>query len=242
MQRLRFYLAQISITEVIIGFNILLFICFIVLSTQLSDGYSLLLLGAQAPEFVVNGEVWRLVTYAFLHANALHLLLNLYFLWQLGLFVEKFYGARKLVIAYVFTAISAGVLSLISSSISYSLGGDMGLSVGASGAIFGLLGLILGTSLQARRYGLELPIDISQLAMIIAVNLFLGFILPNIDNAAHIGGLIGGLFLSLVLEQSLAFSLSGWKNWFVKIAYPLSVLVVFLSFLAQALRIFLAAL
>jgi rhomboid protease GluP len=239
MQQLRFFLRQISYTQILVAINVFLFLISSILGLFIGNNLALLILGAESLPLVASGEIWRVVTHAFLHVNIIHLLFNMYALWHLGDFVERFFGKEKLIIVYVFSSITASLASMAinfltainsTDSISY-------LSVGASGAIFGILGLILGNVVRSRHYGNPLPIDINQLYLIVGINLLFGFSFSGINNAAHIGGLVGGFLLSFVIEQSITFDLPNWKKLFVKTAFPMCILIVFLSFLAQVLSI-----
>lgn len=245
MNELRLRLRHITATQTIITLCVIFYVLAILLGGMVGYSESILILGAMEPGFILNGEVWRLLTAAFLHAESpLHIMLNMYVLWQIGNFVERFYGMRKFLVTFVFAAISAGFFSFSYALLQFITDGSSGIyiSVGASGAIFGLLGLVLGTTLKNRRYGIQLPIDSNQLLLVIGVNLLLGFILPNIDNAGHIGGLAAGMILSLCLEQNLTFSLTPWKNWFINLAFPLALILLVGAFLAQTFSIGLAAL
>lgn len=143
-----------------------------------------LLRGALVPELVARGEWWRLLSSIFLHSGAIHLGFNMLSLYYLGSFVEESFGRGRFLALYI--------LSGISGSIAYLYFGDFTEPVvGASGAIFGLLGSVLGYSLRRGTFSWQNPI-IRQLLILTALNLYLGFSIPNISNTAHIGGLVGG--------------------------------------------------
>ncbi len=135
--------------------------------------------------FIQLGQYYRLVTGAFIHANIFHLLFNMYALWIIGTQLESFVGKARYLGIYVFSIITASLLSIIVNT--------NVASVGASGAIFGLLGALLYFGYHYRVY-LGGVIK-SQILPVIIANLVLGFIMPGVDNAAHIGGLIGGCLL-----------------------------------------------
>ena len=132
--------------------------------------------------FVRFGQYYRLLTGAFIHANVAHLLFNMYALWIIGSQLENFIGKTRYITVYLFSAITASLLSIIIN--------DNVVSVGASGAIFGLLGALLYFGYHYRVY-LGNVIK-SQIIPLIVINLALGFLMTGVDNAAHIGGLIGG--------------------------------------------------
>ena len=137
--------------------------------------------------FVKMGEYYRLLTAAFLHANIAHLIFNMYALWIIGMQLESFIGRWRYLVVYLFSAITGSLLSVIVT--------PDAVSVGASGAIFGLLGALLYFGYHYRVY-LGTVIK-SQIIPLIFINLLLGFMIPGIDNAAHIGGLIGGALIMI---------------------------------------------
>ena len=140
--------------------------------------------GALVPALVARGEVWRLVSSMFLHAGFVHLALNMLSLYFLGSFVEVAFGRGRFLALYLTSGLAGGLAFLYF--------GDFGGSVvGASGAIFGLLGGVLGYSLRRGTFSWQNPL-IRQLLILTAINLYIGFSIPNISNTAHIGGLIGG--------------------------------------------------
>ena len=133
------------------------------------------------------GDYYRLLTAAFLHANIAHLIFNMYALWIIGMQLESFIGRWRYLVVYLFSAITGSLLSVIIT--------PDAVSVGASGAIFGLLGALLYFGYHYRVY-LGTVIK-SQIIPLIVINLLLGFMVPGIDNAAHIGGLIGGALIMI---------------------------------------------
>ncbi len=159
---------------------------------------------------VAHGEWWRLVTPVLLHdpQNILHILFNMYALYLFGPLVEQLYGSARFLLIYVLTAATASTLSFLIGSDRYV--------VGASGAIFGLLGMLLAVSFVHKpvldRRGQAM---VSQIGFIIIVNLFIGFGLMGgyVDNWAHIGGMLGGLWLGLVLPPVNAATLAQyWRR------------------------------
>ena len=143
------------------------------------------------PIAVRNGEVYRLLTSTFMHASILHLVFNMYALSIIGKQVETFLGKPKFLLVYLFSGLTGSLLSCAITN-SYSLG--------ASGAIFGLMGSLLYFGYHYRLYlGSVL---LGQIVPVIVINLVIGYITPSIDNAAHIGGLVGGLFFSMAIGLS----------------------------------------
>lgn len=176
------------ITHILIAINILVFLVgWIGIFTNQFNLFNILILNKGE---VVNGAVYKLITCAFTHQDPLHLLVNLYSLYIIGGQVESFLGKKKYITIYLFSAIIGSMLSCIANGLD-------GYSLGASGAIFGLMGTLLYFGFHYRLY-LDGALK-TQILPIILLNLFIGFITPSIDNAAHIGGLFGGLFSSMAL-------------------------------------------
>jgi membrane associated rhomboid family serine protease len=182
--------------QYLIVFNLLFF-----LATVVSGGFSLsnlLRWGAKFGPLIAHGEWQRLILCIFLHGNLWHLFFNLYALFQLGRLVEGIYGQRKFLIVYLFSGITGSLFSFLFNF-------DR-IGVGASGAIFGLAGVLLSGGLKYRNTSL------SRLGMnilpFILINLLIGFTVPAIDNAAHVGGLLGGMFLGWVMAPG-----TFWQRW-----------------------------
>ena len=153
------------------------------------DNYTLLKFGANNDYLVKHGEYYRLFTSIFLHGSLLHLVLNMYSLYVIGPQVESFFGKVKFLFIYLVSGICGSLLSI---AFSHNT-----ISIGASGAIFGLLGSLLYFGYYYRAY-LGNAVK-SQVLPIILINLMIGFLLPNIDNGAHIGGLIGGILATMAV-------------------------------------------
>ena len=135
-------------------------------------------------------ELFRLVSSVFLHAGLLHLMCNMYSLYVIGPQLESFYGKSKFIIIYIVSGVVGNLLSMAFLQ-------DNVVSVGASGAIFGLLGSLLYFGYHYRVY-LSGVIK-SQIIPLIILNLGIGFVASGINNFAHIGGLIGGLLISMAV-------------------------------------------
>ena len=175
---------KIVVTKVLIGINIFIYIlAFILLNFGNIDIYNVLCLN---PIAVKNGQWYRIITSAFIHYDLIHIICNMTSLYIIGTQLESFIGKKRYIIIYLNSAIIGSLLSCVLSGYS---------SLGASGAIFGLLGAILYFGYHYRIYlGSVLR---QQIIPVIIFNLVLGFIIPNIGVSAHIGGLIGG-FLSMI--------------------------------------------
>ncbi len=180
---------KIVFTNALIVINILIFLIVYTLSGTNLSAYHLLQFGGIYAPLIKAGELWRVITGVFLHAGILHLLINMYSLYLIGTQVETYIGKYKFLIIYLASAISGSLLSCV---INPTI-----VSVGASGAIFGLLGSLVYFGYHYRLYlGSVLK---NQIIPIIFCNLFLGFLVSGIDNAAHIGGLIGGYLMTMAL-------------------------------------------
>lgn len=163
----------------------------------------------------IGTDYYRLITAAFTHYELFHFIFNMYALYVIGSQLESFLGKTKYTIIYLFSAITSSLLSLVFlNSNSYSLG--------ASGAIFGLFGSLLYFGYHYRVY-LGNVIR-SQVVPIILLNLFLGFMLSGIDNAAHIGGLVGGLLITMALGIKYKSNISEKVNGII-------LTVIYLGFL-----------
>ncbi len=148
----------------------------------------LIMYGAKENTLIAHGQYWRFVTPIFLHANLLHVGLNMLNFVVLGVFLERLVGHARFILIYLIT----GIISIIASFYF----APQEISVGASGAIFGLVGaysIFVLVHRQAFPRG-GIP-ALLWLILVIGVNLGLGFVIPNVDNYAHIGGLISGCLL-----------------------------------------------
>ena len=199
------------ITRTLIAINIVLFLYMVLTSNEESFINSFAVYGP----FIRNGQYYRLITGGFIHGGILHLLFNCYALYIIGTQAENYFGKLKYIIIYFMSLLSSSLLSML-------FLGSEGLSVGASGAIFGLMGALLYFGYYYRVYlGNVLK---SQILPLIIINLVIGFT-PNsgIDNAGHIGGLIGGLLTTYavgVKYKSKVFEkVNGWILLVIYLAF-----------------------
>ncbi len=199
------------ITRTLIAINIVLFLYMVLTSNEESFINSFAVYGP----FIRNGQYYRLITGGFIHGGILHLLFNCYALYIIGTQAENYFGKLKYIISDFLSLVSSSVLSML-------FLGSEGLSVGASGAIFGLMGALLYFGYYYRVYlGNVLK---SQILPLIIINLVIGFT-PNsgIDNAGHIGGLIGGLLTTYavgVKYKSKVFEkVNGWILLVIYLAF-----------------------
>lgn len=149
-------------------------------------------LGAQDNQLVGQGDYYRLVTSMFIHIGLIHLLFNSYALYIIGQDVERLYGGGRFLIIYFVSGLGGSLAS-------FALGG-MGVSAGASGAIFGLIGTeIAFFYLHRETFGQHGRQQLRNLLAVAGINLFLGLTIPGINNLAHIGGLVFGAALGWLL-------------------------------------------
>jgi rhomboid protease GluP len=159
-----------------------------------ADVYALIALGAKQNTLIVQGEYYRFITAMFLHGGIIHLGFNMYALKAIGPTIEKAFGKIKYLLIYFL----GGAISVIASFVF-----SEEVSIGASGAIFALLGSTLILALRMKdKLGKEM---VRNILSVIAINIFIGFSMPNIDNFAHIGGLVGGIAVTSLLKNNDSF-------------------------------------
>ncbi|OKS84635.1 rhomboid family intramembrane serine protease [Mucilaginibacter polytrichastri] len=180
------------VTPILIGFNILIFILMVCTGVSFFEPnvQSMVAWGANSTITTLDGQWWRLLSNCFLHFGFIHLLLNMYALFYVGLLLEPFLGKSKFIAAYLLTGVAASLASL--------WWHDYTVSAGASGAIFGLYGVFLALlfSNQVER-SMRTPLLIN-IGIFIVYNLVYGNLKSGIDNAAHVGGLLSGLLIGLL--------------------------------------------
>jgi len=195
----------VRLVPLILGVNIAVYLLMVLVAggnfvkqfLSLNDIGTLVAFGAKTNELLRQGEWFRLITPIFLHGGLLHLASNSWALWTVGPLVEKLYGPARFSLLYLF----AGVGGVLGSYLGSGSRPPFVPSVGASGAIFGLFGTLL---VFGYKYRQELPAHFqrsirSGILPVIVLNLFLGFSILYIDNAAHLGGLATGALLAAIL-------------------------------------------
>lgn len=141
--------------------------------------------GARINSAIRAGDYWRLITPVFLHGSLAHIFFNMYALFSIGSLLERHLGYARFFALYFLSAFSGNVFSFLFTA-------ENGYSVGASTAVFGLIGAELIFFYQNRQlFGAYARQAISNIVFIIGINLFIG-LAPNIDNWGHVGGLLGG--------------------------------------------------
>jgi membrane associated rhomboid family serine protease len=169
-----------TVTYVLIGINVFAFLLMLVSGIDETATQW----GMFPPSIAIDNEWWRLITSAFLHGGWLHIAFNMYVLYALGPTLERLLGHSRYLVLYLMAALGGAVCS-------YAFSDVMTVSVGASGAIFGLMGALVVA-------GRKLRYDITQVLVLLAVNFAIGFLAPGVDWKAHIGGLVVGAVVAAI--------------------------------------------
>lgn len=183
-------------TYILLGLNVAIWL--VELGAYTLTGYDigtiLILLGAKVNLLVAQGEYWRLLTAMFLHdaPQPLHLFFNMYALYILGPQIEATYGRTRFITIYLLSGLAGSVLS-------YAFGAADVPSVGASGAIFGLVGALIAYAYRYRDHLHRARQQLMNAIAIVLINFLFGLSLPGIDNWAHLGGLMGGVVTGALL-------------------------------------------
>ncbi len=173
-----------------------------------------------------KGEWWRIVTGTFLHGGLTHIGLNMFSLYIVGKVTEELFGRGEYLLLYLASGIAGAALSV-------AIHPD-GLSVGASGAIFGIFGAIAGYALAHRhRLGDRFKRFMREFGAVLGLNLVLGFTIPGIDMSAHIGGLIVGFVGGYLARYPRA--VQGWTLLALALAFGYVILVFPATFAPQGL-------
>jgi rhomboid protease GluP len=175
------------VTYTIIGITVFFYILQLLSEYALGNDI-LVIYGARINEAIRAGELWRFLTPALLHGSLPHIAFNMYALLSFGTSLERFFGHGRFLVLYVLGAFAGNIVSFLFSP---------GYSVGASTAIFGLLGAEAIFLIQNRKvFPGQFRSAIGNIIFIAAINLFIIGSLPGIDNWGHVGGLIGGLMFT----------------------------------------------
>jgi len=149
---------------------------------------------ASFPPAIAGGEFWRLLTPVLLHGSLIHIGLNMYILYIYGPIVEQNFGTARFIAMYLISGVMGGAAS-------YTFSSCRSVGVGASGAIFGLAGILLIYAYN-RRKSVVMGTFLGGIRFFIIANLLLGLFIPRIDNFAHLGGLVGGVLLGLGFDDA----------------------------------------
>jgi len=189
--------SSITLTQVIFGANVAVFLAMAAASGTVMDfpGMTMAHYGANFGPYTLSGDWWRLVTYMFLHGGLMHIAFNMWCLWDLGALCESLYGRWSFAAIYLTTGFAAGVASVAWN--------PRVLSVGASGAIFGLAGALIASFYLGEFSLPSIAIrgTLRSLVFFVGFNVLFGSMFPGIDNAAHFGGLISGLILGALIAR-----------------------------------------
>jgi rhomboid protease GluP len=171
-------------TKRLIIFVSAIYILQVLSKSLIGSNWAVFMFGLHPPA-VANGDWWRLITATFLHGSLLHLGFNMLALWILGTQIESYLGSKNFLLLYFVSAIGGSLASFYFSP-------PATFSIGASGAIFGLMGafIVIGKKLRA---------DVSQIMILLLINVVLGFTVSGIDWRAHLGGLVAGAVFTKVL-------------------------------------------
>jgi membrane associated rhomboid family serine protease/Tfp pilus assembly protein PilF len=190
--------SSMAVTQAIFGINVAVFIAMALAGVSMLDnpaGQDLVRWGANFGPLTVSGQWWRLLTCVFIHGGLLHIAFNMWCLWDLGRLAESIYGHWTFAAVYVISGLSASLASLIWNPAI--------LSVGASGAIFGIAGALIA-SFYLGEFSLPraaLSGTLRSVVVFVGYNLFFGAVIARTDNAAHIGGLLMGLLLGALIAK-----------------------------------------
>ncbi len=190
--------SSMVVTQAIFGINVAVFVAMVMAGVAMFDNPSsqdLVHWGANYGPLTVSGQWWRLLTCVFVHGGLLHIASNMYGLWILGRLAESLYGRWTFAIVYFLCGLSGSLASVVRNPIV--------LSVGASGAVFGIAGALIASFYLGE---LSLPRaavmgTVRSLAIVLGINLFIGWRVAGIDNSAHVGGLIMGLILGALIAK-----------------------------------------
>lgn len=182
---------QPLVTWMLIGANVVVWLM-MTLAGGSTDTGVLLSFGAMFGPFIAEGEYWRLFTAMFLHAGGFHLAFNMIALWSFGGTVERLFGHYRFIALYVLAGLAGSVASYLFNHVS--------VAVGASGAVFGILGALAAFFVTQRQLmGKMGQRNLTSILFLAAINLVIGFVVPGIDNWAHLGGLAGGFAVGYAL-------------------------------------------
>jgi len=186
------------VTQVIFGANVAVFLGMMLAGVSMLDnptGQDLVHWGANFGPYTVSGQWWRLLTCVFIHGGLLHIAFNMWCLWDLGRLAESLYGHWTFAGLYLITGIASSLMS-----IAWNPGV---LSVGASGAIFGIAGALI-SSFYLGEFSLPrvaIAATLRSVVVFVGFNLFFGSVVARTDNAAHVGGLLMGLLLGALIAR-----------------------------------------
>src|SRR5713101_3129796 len=216
---------RMPVTSGIIGINVLVFVAMTLsgVSPGMPQVPQLVKWGADFGPLTLTTQPWRILTSNYIHIGIIHIALNMWCLWNLGILAERIFDRWTYFLTYTVCGLSGSLASL--------WWHPMGVGAGASGAIFGMAG-----GLISALYLGHLPVPpqalkstLKSLGSFAGYNLFFGAVVPGIDNSAHLGGLISGLALGAVLARHLTsppHERDSWRRW----VFIMSGVVLLLAF------------
>ena len=189
--------SSITLTQVLLGANVMVFIAMVLASGPSLDftGEVTVHFGANYGPLTLSGQWWRLLTYMFLHGGLMHIAFNMWCLWDLGALCESLYGRWTYASIYFITGIAGGLASVGWNPVV--------LTVGASGAIFGLAGALISSFYLGEFSVPRVAIQgtLRSLLFFVGFNVLFGTFVPGIDNACHAGGLVSGLIVGALIAR-----------------------------------------
>ena len=190
---------RVYATPVIVALNLIVFLAMVAMGVSIFGGRpdDYLKFGANFGPLTSGGEWWRLVTCTFIHGGVVHLLFNMWALWDGGRLSERLFGNAWFIAIYLFAGVCGSFASM--------LWRNEAVSIGASGAVFGVFGALLAYTVRER--GSIPPSMLNRLristSMFVTFSLFYGFANSGIDNAAHLGGLAAGYLMGFIAARPL---------------------------------------
>jgi rhomboid protease GluP len=209
-------------TIILFSINIGIFLLALAIQSMPVTDQAAYVLGGSFIEAIVSGQLWRLVTANFLQIGFLHLAMNMVGLYYYGNFIENYYGSRKLIIIYFITGVAGTLLSLLYPN---------SITFGASAAIWGFIGVMVGESVRNNVFSTGLPIDMKSQMGSILIWLFIGFTLPGVSGLGHLGGFAAGFLLGLILNTVNTFDISKTENTILNLVFYGISLSIFGSFI-----------
>jgi len=215
-----------KITPLLVYLNALILLVMVLagISPLQPTAESLFEWGGISRQAVVDGDWWRLITYMFLHGGIVHLAGNTYALLYIGMFLEPLLGKFRFAAAYILTGICAGLMSIVMHADS--------VGVGASGAIFGMYGIFLAMLTTSHIEKTMRTTMLRSILLFVVFNLLMG-LKGNVDNAAHIGGLVSGFLIGYVYYPGVAKHVSFRTQLLTTVMSALAVLVLMLFVLTR---------
>jgi membrane associated rhomboid family serine protease len=190
--------SSMLVTQIIFGLNIAVFVGMLLAGVQMLGNPSvqdLVRFGANFGPYTLSGQWWRLLSCIFIHGGLLHIAFNMWCLWDLGRLAESIYGHWMFAAVYLISGLAASLGSIFWNPFT--------LSVGASGAIFGIAGALIA-SFYLGEFSLPkaaMSGMLRSVMLFVGYNLFFGAIVARTDNAAHVGGLLMGLLLGALIAK-----------------------------------------